>query len=763
MTPNRMQTPADPMMGPAGGNGDGGHPHGYGRGYGYGYGYAPGYSSPAAGDFARTWHTLVEKAWVLVLSMAILLGIGYAYVRRAPVLYSATATIQAEQDQPNILRMQMVQLRDLQAVDYLQTVAQSLNSRPLLERVADTNNLWTDSRFTNGLVVVSPFLARTNPASALISDTNHTPGHARILDALDRMVKVKLRRGTRLIDITVTHRVPELTEKIANSIVSEYLNAGAEREDSSIGMASKSLAKEAERLRKKLEESEHALQAYKEQSKASSLDDRENTVVAKLKELSTKATEAKSIRIRAETDYAQAMNLGKNVEALLNVPTVAKDQTVLALQLSLTKAEDDFAALCKRYKAKHPKYIQASTLIGELKGDITNAVFNAVSTLKASLESAKAAEEALNEAMQTQETASLELSKLSIQYSVLAREVESDRTLYDSVLKGMKEADVTKETQQTGVIRVVQPAYLPELPVSPRKAAIMAVSGLGGLFLGLLIVMGLRVTNTSIKTVDEAEALLGMSVVSVVPNMRGLKKKKRSPLVVVERAKSQGAEAFRTLRTSLSTLGRAEERRVCLFTSALPAEGKTLCALNYSASLALLGLKTLLIDADMRRPTIETALAGSESGAPGITDYLTGKKKLEEVVQAAKVENLFFIAGGTTAANPAELVAKDGLSELIKEALLHYDRVVLDSAPINAVSDTLLMLRSVQSVCLVVRAARTSSRYVLRCVQLLQGAEAPLSGVVLNRMPGRRSGGYGAYYDYRYQGKYDKAGVYAGG
>src|SRR5208282_2824226 len=251
---------------------------------------------------------------------------------RAPVLYSATATIQAEQDQPNILKMQMVQVRDLQAVDYLQTVAQSFNSRPLLERVADTNNLWTDPRFTNGLSTASPFLEGTNPAAAFLLDTNQPPGHARILDALDKMVKVKLRRGTRLIDITVTHRVPELTEKIANSIVSEYLNAGAEREDTSIGMASKSLAKEAEQLRKKLEESEQALQAYKEQTKASSLDDRENTVVAKLKELSTKATEAKSLRIRAETDYAQAMNLGTNIEALLNVPTVAKDQTVLALQ-----------------------------------------------------------------------------------------------------------------------------------------------------------------------------------------------------------------------------------------------------------------------------------------------------------------------------------------------------------------------------------------------------------------------------------------------
>ena len=711
---------------------------GRGNGYtspGYGYGYGSGYTSPAAGDFARTWHTLSEKAWVLALSTAMLLGIGYTYCRTAPVLYSATATIQAEQDQPNILRMQMVQVQDPQAVDYLQTVAQSLSSRPLLERVADTNNLWTDPR--------------------LLPASTNAPSRNRVLNALDSMVKVKLRRGTRLIDITVTHRVPELTEKIANSIVSEYLNAGAERENSSIGRAGTSLAKEAEHLRKKLEESENALQAYKEKTKASSLDDRENTVVAKLKELSTKATEAKSIRLRAETDYAQAMKLGTNIEALQQVPTVSKDPTVLQLQLQLTKAQDDFAALCKRYKAMHPKYIQAETLISELKGDITNAVLNAVSGLKASLESAKAAETALNEAMQTQEAASLELSKLSIQYSVLAREVESDRALYDAVLKGMKEASVTKETEQTGVIRLVQPAYTPELPVSPKKAAVMAMSGLGGLFLGLLIVMGLRVTDTSIKTVDEAEVLLGLSVVSVVPNVQHLNNG-ASRLIVVEQAMSQGAEAFRTLRTSLSTLGRAEERRVFLFASALPSEGKTLCSLNYSASLALVGLKTLLIDGDMRKPTVEKVLVGQESDTAGLTDYLTGQKKLEEVVRPTKVANLFFISGGALAPNPAELVTKDGLNGLIQEALKHYDRVVLDSAPITAVSDTLLILKSVQTVCLVVRAAHTSSRYVLRCVQLLQGAEAPLVGVVLNRMPSHRGLGYGAYYDYHYHGKYGK-------
>jgi len=706
-----------------------------GGGYG-GYGY--GYTNQGGADFARTWHLFLEKGWIIAVTLAICLGAGYAYVKTAPTLYSATTTVQTEQIQPNLLRMQVAQLGDLQAVDFLQTVAQNLTARPVLERVADTNQLWTDPRFAPG---AKKPLTRTQAVSAL-----------------ERMVKVKLRRSTRLIDITVTHGNPALCATLANSIVSQYINAGAERQDVSIGLASKSLEKEAEELRNKLERSEHALQAYKEQTKASSLDDRENTVVAKLRELSTKATEAKSFRIKAETDYTQVMSLGTNIEALLNVATVAKDPTVQALVLNLTKAEDDFAALSKRYKEKHPKHIQATTLITELKGDISNAVLNAVQMLKGGVEAARASETALNEAMRTQEVAALDLSKLSIQYNVLAREVESDRALYDAVLKGMKEASVTKDTQQGGIIRVVDPAEPPELPVSPRKMAIMAMSGLAGVFLGVFLILGLRVTDTSIKTVDEAEMMLGLSVFSVVPKMRGLRNG-HTRLVVAEDARSDGAEAFRTLRTSLTTLGGAEGRRVFLFTSAMPSEGKTFCSINYAASLAQLGLKTLLIDADLRKPAVETNLLGHD-GSKGLTDYMLGRNKLNELAQSTKVDNLFFVSGGSTAASPAEMLAKDGLSSIILDALQHYDRVVIDSAPINAVSDTLLMVKSVQTVCLVVRASRTSSRYVLRCTHLLRSAEANVSGVILNGMPRRRGPGYGAYYDYQHHGKYGKEGVY---
>ena len=287
----------------------------------------------------------------------------------------------------------------------------------------------------------------------------------------------------------------------------------------------------------------------------------------------------------------------------------------------------------------------------------------------------------------------------------------------------------------------------------------MAACGLAGIFLGGLIVMGLQFLDTSIKTVDEAESLLGLAVFSVVPQMRGVKNGPTS-LVVAEKSGSEAAEAFRTLRTFLSTLGATEKRNVFLFTSAMPEEGKTFCTINYAASLAQLGHKTLLIDADMRRPSVEARILGQENGRPGLTDYLTGKKDLAAVVQPTSVGNLFFIAGGTLAANPAELLARDGLNALIENALQQYERVVLDSAPINAVSDTLLMMKNVHNVCLVVRAAYTSSRHVVRCVQLLQGAEAPLSGIILNRMPQRRGGRSAAYYDYQHHGKYGKEGVY---
>lgn len=705
-----------------------------------------GSQAPGQGlDFRTLIHVLLERLWVILLVTVVAVLLAAGYIKRAPVLYSSTATLEVQQEEKKLIQTDRgLDREDLRSLDVLQTISQELKSRSLLERVIDTNGLASDPRFV-GLI-------------------KETPTRERLVTALSKMTDVRLRRGTRLIDITVVHPVPELTEKIANSIVEEYRRQNEEQHTSTSETADEVLIREAQRLKKKLQDSEEALQAYREKTGAVSLDDRQNTVVAKLKELSTRATEAKSARIKGESDYAQVASLGTNVQALLVLSVVANDPKVVEIQMTINKLDSEFANLRQRYLEKHPKYIQAVSQLQEWRRSFTNAVLQVPQTVKASLESARASEAALNDALKAQEKAAIDLNALSIQYNVLDRDVKADQAMYESVLNQMKQTTVNKEAQPTKV-RVVQAAYRPELPFSPNKLNIMLLGALGGLFCGVLLALGLNSVDHSFKTVDQVEEVLQMPVLGAVPVMSEVRKS-HSPMIVSDDPKSAGAEAFRTLRTALSMLGKVEDRRIFLFTSAVPQEGKTFSSLNYSACLAQQGLRTLLIDGDLRKPSVEEYF-GAANGSPsvGVTDFLTGQKEFSEIVQSSKMEKLFFITAGTTAPNPAELLAQGGFPGLLQEALKHYDRVVVDSAPIHAVSDTLLMVDHVQTVCVVARAAKTPRKSIQRAIHLLRNAGAPLAGVVLNRLPRRRGGGYGyyyysPYYDYSYHGKYAKKGVY---
>jgi len=203
------------------------------------------------------------------------------------------------------------------------------------------------------------------------------------------------------------------------------------------------------------------LQAYREVTKSVSLDDKQDIVTSKLKELSGRVTQARSDRIRIEVELAQLRQLGENASALFVLPLVASDPTVVGIHTSVTKMENDFATLRQRYREKHPKYVQAATQLTDLRQSLTNAILKVPQSLAAAYESAKAAEQALDLALKDQETVALDLNKRAIQYNVLAREVQSDRILYDSVLNRLKETDLTKELE-SNKIRVVQPAIVPE-------------------------------------------------------------------------------------------------------------------------------------------------------------------------------------------------------------------------------------------------------------------------------------------------------------
>jgi capsular exopolysaccharide synthesis family protein len=333
--------------------------------------------------------------------------------------------------------------------------------------------------------------------------------------------------------------------------------------------------------------------------------------------------------------------------------------------------------------------------------------------------------------------------------------MEANRALYDAVQQRLREAALTRELKPSKV-QLNTRAVAPTVPFSPKKTELMIRGTLAGIFLGILLALGLNSLDSSIKTVDDAEEYLKLPVLSAVPKTEASK-----VLIMTGDAKSPGAEAFRTLRTSVAMLGRAEDRRTFLFTSAVPEEGKTFCSLNFSLCLAQQGLKTLVIDGDLRRPSIEKSLVPNGPRRPGVTDYLAGQKQFAELVQPTAHEKFFYLPAGTLAPNPAELLAQGGFDGLVAEALNHYDRVIIDSAPVHAVSDTLLMVRNAKTVCLVVRSGKTPRKAVGRAVEMLYKADAPLAGIILNRQARRRfAGGYDPYYSYSYDGKYSEKGVY---
>jgi capsular exopolysaccharide synthesis family protein len=252
------------------------------------------------------------------------------------------------------------------------------------------------------------------------------------------------------------------------------------------------------------------------------------------------------------------------------------------------------------------------------------------------------------------------------------------------------------------------------------------------------------------------ENISGLSVLASVPDSKRKDLDKES--VLTSDAGSYEAEAFRSLRTAISFLSSEKERKTVLFTSANPAEGKSYCSLNYAVALAQTGRRTLLIDSDLRRPNISKVVLANTK-APGLTECLTRRASVADCCKPTGIEDLYILPAGERASKPAELLASCEFTGLLKEALLHFDRIVLDSAPVNAVSDTQLIAKDVDSVCFVVRAGKTPRRAIMRACSLLAQTGSCPDGIVFNRMP-RRS--RDRYYFSEYAGQYANAGAHGG-
>ena len=684
-------------------------------------------------DAVQLYHRVRRRWWVIALAVLACAAAAFGYLARAPKIYASRAVIQVQQQGQKFMNGPSPG-EDLKSAEDLKTVEQGLTSQSLLLRVVRAAGLEHD-----------PAFAKPKKDGSKYRDSE-------LVEMFQAKLSVDLRRGTRLIDLVIEDRDPERAQALVKTFLSEYLAQSFEQQVASMKRSGDYLTGEARTLKAKLDASERGLQAYREQNPGVSLEAKQDITGEKLKELNLQLSAAKTARVRLEADLPRIHEAldRKDPDALLGMASISTDEDVAGLQTRIHTEEATFASLKEVFMEKHPRYLAEERRLQELREARNAALLRAAERAENAYANAKATEATLLDSVREQEQSTLQSDRVAIPYNVLAREVESDRVLYEAVLARMKETAAAQGFDENPV-RVVEEPLIPARPVRPRSTLVLAAAILAGLVAGVALVLARDFVGSSLNSVDEVEDLLGLPVLTTVPKSRLIA---QGATGVAAKPTSREAEAFRTLRPSLQLL---EGKRgagaagsppgaasTVLFTSANPGEGKTSCAYHYAVMLAYQGLRTLLIDADLRRATLTHRLA-KDARKPGFVEAVSGQISVRDACQPTAQENLFLLAAGCQHVRVAELLAAMDFGAFLQEAGSDFERVVIDTSPVNAVSDALLIARHVPVICLVIGAGRSPTRAVVRACALLQQAAHQVTGVILNRVSDDARSAYDNY------------------
>jgi len=704
--------------------------------------------------------------------LCVLLAVGAVavYLNHVHPVYASTVMLEVA---PNVDPDSPNPPPDLDSSDILKTIELKIASQSVILKVIQDNHLADDPNFTQaqaaGTFLDPEFVQWLGQSAADflkliradrfidISSLKAAPpqpgrsfSDAELVQKFMAKTSVNLVRGSRLISVTVEDGDPSNAQHLAQAVTDEFFQESLDERGKDTASAHELLLAEAKRISAELKASEEKLAAYRDKYNAVSLQEQQNIVVERLRDLNQQVTTAQNTRLALEPDMDQVHRLADaDPEQLLSIRSIAGQPEVSDLRKQIAMQEAQVATLAQRYGPLHPNIIQARSQLDELHSALHASIRKAGNLIIRSYESAQATETAMASALAKQEKASLELDRIAIPYHTLEREVQANNSVYQKVLENLKQTDVSHRTASAndidGVnIRVIAQPLVPMQPVRPRAKLLLGLSAAVGLFLGCGSALVSRALDNTVSSVDHAESFLGLPVLATVTRSRQSRFGGK-PTVLKHPASAQ-AEAFRSLRTSLSLLPNDDEQKFILFTSAVPGEGKSYCSLNTAAAFAQQGLQTLLIDGDLRRPGLQRLLVGWNE-KPGLTDCLKEPGLFPAAVQPTSIQNLYCLGDRKCRPGGAKLVGKDGLHDILQRAQKNFDRVIIDTAPLMAVSDTLYIAKNVPTVCLVIYAGNTPRRLVRRALKLLDDvAQRTATGVVLNKVDRRQSTSHYYYY-----------------
>lgn len=717
----------------------------------------------AAGEYFRI---LIKRKWVVIATFVTIFSVvAIASLKTTPV-YEASGTV-AINKPDSTLNFQNSGTLSLDYFDptELDTEVKILQSDLLALQVIRELNLDRTPEIA-GQAPPPPSSSLDLAPDPLQSD----PERASSLIAQFRgNLKVNLSPNTRIIEVHYRSPDPQMAANVVNTLMQTYVENNFKARFESTMQASDWLSKQLVDLQMKVETSQEKLVRYQREHEILGADEKQNITMEKLDELNKELTTAESERMDKEALY-RLVESG-DPDAIASSAAAIEDegngsQTSTALLGTLRARQADLkiqaADLSTQFLPSYPKLNQLNSELKEIDSQIQGEMKKIVAKVRGQYTAALQREEMLGQALEKQKQEANKLNESAIEYSLLKRDVDTNRQLYEGLLEKLKEAGVSAGLKANN-FRILDGARPPTAPVEPNIPRNLLFAAVLGLASGVGLAFLLEGIDNTVRTTEQAQMISGVASLGMIPlgsksardgpNPKRLviaSSKEAVELVTQVRPQSQMAESYRALRTSLLLSNLGAPPKVIMVTSALPQEGKTTTSINTAVVLAQKGVRVLLIDADLRRPSIHKTLSmGPHSG---LSNVLTGSTTLDQAITRTPVlPNLFVLAAGTPPPNPAELLASTNLKQVLDQLREQYDHIVIDTPPSLSVTDAVVLSPRADAVVLVIRSGQTTKQALRRSRDILTQVNAKVVGVLLNAVD-LSSPDY--YYYYEYQGKY---------
>ncbi len=696
---------------------------------------------------------ILRKHQWLILSflLAVVTFVSIATFRMKPI-YVANAKLEIDRESTNILPFSGADPYDFEMDldNYIETQSRVLTSETMALQTIRNNNLAANPEFSGG-----------GDSGAIAAGSLKNQKLPPEIGAFLSSLSVKRIPNTRLVEVTFESTSPQLAAELLNAHLENYIQQNYSSRYKETADASKWLQSELDELSVKVRRSEDARIEYERNNQIWAVDDKNdknNVTTERLSDLNKQLTDAQSDSLKKQAlyEFAKAGDLDA-------VPQLRDNSVLQGLQTKRADLSIQYSDAVNQYGPNFPKVQRLQEQMKAVDEQIVRERKGIIAQLESDYREAKQHEELLSKALDEQKGEVSVMSGKMIQYNILKREAEANKALYDSLQTKLKEAQISSGLKSSN-IRIVDPAMIPSTPSRPAKARNIALAFLVGLVGGIGLALLREYLDNTVKTPDDVETLIGLPSLAVVPTFadaEGVATRSgffktassnghgnRIELVAQHLPKSQMSEAFRALRTALLLSQADHPPQVILVTSALPREGKTTAAANLAVTLAQLGDKTVLVDADLRKPGVGRLLNLGTAKYPGLSSYLAGVSTLDVVtVPHPVIPNLAAIPTGPLPPNPADLLSSRRLVEAIAELRKKYKFVVIDSPPVMAATDAVILSVQTDGVVLVVRSGETPKEAFTRARELLVSVKAHMLGVVLNAVDSRAPD---YYYSYRY-------------